>query len=74
VRKPLLLFGSDSRRSRRSRILLALNTWARPAAITDLDPATQYDARTTIIDLNPPGRLQTNKQSPKILATRGLAA
>ncbi len=54
-------------------IILALNTWARPEAITDLDPAVQFDARTGFLDLNPPGRPQTNKRRPVILATQGLA-
>lgn len=53
--------------------ILALNTWARPEAITDFSPDVQYNRATGGIDLNPPGRIQTNKRRPQILATRGLA-
>jgi integrase len=54
-------------------IILALNTWARPEAITDFDPVTQYDRGTGAIDLNPPGRIQTNKRRPVIMASQGLS-
>ena len=54
-------------------IIIALNTWARPEAITDLDPATQYDRSTGALDLNPAGRLQTNKRRPVLMITQGLA-
>jgi integrase len=54
-------------------IILALNTWARPEAITDFEPSRQYNRSTGAIDLNPDGRLQTNKRRPEILATQGLS-
>lgn len=52
--------------------IMALNTWARPEAIIDFEPAEQFDARSGLIDLNPPGRVQTNKRRPVIVATEGL--
>ena len=54
-------------------IILALNTWARPEAIADFDPGTQYDRTIGIVKLNPVGRIQTNKRRPDIPVTRGLA-
>jgi integrase len=54
-------------------VILALNTWARPEAITDFTPETQYDRRTGAIDLNPPDRVQNDKRRPTIPITRGLA-
>ena len=44
-------------------IIIALNTWARPEAITDLRVQDQIDFRNGLVDLNPPGRRQTDKQS-----------
>lgn len=52
--------------------ILSLNTWARPEAVADLDPATQRSRG--MIDLNPPGRVETNKRRPLIPETRCLAA
>lgn len=51
--------------------IIGLNTWARPEAIADFTPALQR-ARG-LIDLNPPGRVETNKRRPMIPETRGLA-
>lgn len=51
--------------------ILALTTWARPEAIADFDPAIQL--ADGLIDLNPPGRPQTNKHRPRIPLTRTLA-
>lgn len=53
--------------------IIALNTWARPEAVADFDPRTQVDYRAGLIDLNPPGRPQTNKRRPQIPLTRCLA-
>lgn len=53
--------------------LLALNTWARPEAVCDLDPARQFDAEMNRLNLNPPGRLQTKKYRPIIPVTDCLA-
>lgn len=46
-------------------VLLALNTGARRAAILDLT-WPQIDFMTGVIDLNPPGRVQTAKRRPKV--------
>jgi hypothetical protein len=51
--------------------ILSLDTWARPAAVEDFGPATQR--HRGMIDLNPPGRVETNKRRPLIPETRGLA-
>lgn len=51
--------------------VLSLNTWARPEAVADFDPATQR--HRGMIDLNPPGRVETNKRRPLIPETRCLA-
>ena len=53
--------------------LLALNTWGRPEAICDLDPARQFDRDMGRLKLNPPGRLQTKKYRPIIPVTDCLA-
>lgn len=50
--------------------ILALNTWARPEAIADFDPSTQLIGG--LIDLNPPGRVETNKRRARIPVTRCL--
>jgi hypothetical protein len=52
----------------RQWILLSLATWARPEAITDLAWG-QWDRRTRMIDMNPPGRPQTNKRRATICAS-----
>jgi integrase len=51
--------------------ILALNTWARPEAIADFDPATQLV--DGLIDLNPPGRVETTKRRARIPLSRCLA-
>ena len=51
--------------------IVALNTWARPEAVSDFNPLTQR--RNGLIDLNPPDRVQTNKRRPLIPETRNLA-
>jgi hypothetical protein len=50
--------------------ILALNTWARPAAIADFDPRQQR--RFGLIELNPPDRVQTNKRRATIIETQCL--
>ena len=52
----------------------ALNTWARPEAIIDSHVAAQVNREFGTIDLNPPGRRQTDKYRPKIRLTDNLAA
>jgi hypothetical protein len=52
--------------------IIALNTWARPEAVSDFNPLTQR--RNGLIDLNPPDRVQTNKRRPLIPETRNLRA
>lgn len=54
-------------------IVIALATWARPKAVTDFDPTRQWDRRTNLIDLNPPGRAQTTKRRSQIICCRTLA-
>lgn len=51
--------------------ILSLNTLARPEAVHDFDPATQR--AHGLIDLNPPGRVETNKRRALIPETRCLA-
>ncbi len=53
---------------------LALAKWARPEAVTDFDPYAQWDRRTNVIDLDIPGRIQTNKRRSRIVCCRTLAA
>jgi hypothetical protein len=50
--------------------IISLNTWARPEAVADFDPATQR--HRGMIELNPPGRVETNKRRPLIPETRCL--
>ncbi len=50
--------------------ILALNTWARPEAIADIDPRTQI--ADGLLDLNPPGRPETNKGRARQPLTRNL--
>lgn len=54
--------------------VIAMNTWARPEAITDLDFAAQVDLDFGIVDLNPAGRTQTKKRRPIIPLTENLRA
>ena len=53
-------------------LIVALNTWARPEAITDLNVSTQVDFQHGLIDLNPPGRPQNKKFRPTIRLTNNL--
>ena len=52
--------------------IIALNTWARPAAIIDLSVGKQVDFENDLIDLNPPNRRQNKKQRPVIRLTANL--
>lgn len=52
--------------------IIALNTWARPEAICELNVSTQVDFANGIIDLNPKGRAQNNKYRPTIRLTDNL--
>lgn len=51
--------------------IISLNTWARPEAVADFDPAAQR--RGGLIDLNPPGRIETNKRRSLLPETRCLS-
>jgi len=53
--------------------ILALNTWARPRAVCDIDPARQVDREMGRLNLNPPGRQQNKKHRPIIPVTDCLA-
>jgi integrase len=53
--------------------IIALNTWARPEAILELDLKRQVIDKT-LLDLNPADRAQTKKRRPIIRITRNLAA
>ena len=53
-------------------VVMALNTWARPEAITELSVLQQVDFRLGTINLNPPGRVQNKKVRPKIRLTDNL--
>lgn len=52
--------------------IIALNTWARPEAILELNVAEQVDFATGLVDLNPKGRTQNNKYRPTIRLTDNL--
>lgn len=52
--------------------IIALNTWARPQAIIDLDTSMQVDFEAQLLHLNQPGRKQNNKKRPKIRLTENL--
>lgn len=52
--------------------IIALNTWARPEAICELNVSTQVDFSNGIVDLNPKGRTQNNKYRPTIRLTDNL--
>jgi hypothetical protein len=52
--------------------VIALNTWARPEAIHELNFSSQVDFEYGIINLNPSGRLQTKKRRPVIQLTKNL--
>jgi len=55
-------------------VIVALNTWARPEAVCQLDFSEQVDFSRGIISLNPPGRVQTQKIRPVIPMTQNLRA
>jgi integrase len=52
--------------------IIALNTWARPQAILDLNTKAQVDFEAHLLHLNQPGRKQNNKNRPKIRLTENL--
>jgi hypothetical protein len=52
--------------------IIALNTWARPEAIIDLNVRRQVDFENGLLDLNPPNRRQNKKQRPIIRLTSNL--
>lgn len=52
--------------------IVALNTWARPEAICELNVNEQVDFANGTIDLNPKGRAQNNKYRPTIRLTDNL--
>jgi integrase len=53
-------------------LIIALNTWARPAAVLDLNVSTQVNFQGGIIHLNPPGRRQNKKFRPSLPLTDNL--
>lgn len=53
-------------------VIMALNTWARPEAITDLIVSKQVDFQRGLVDLNPPERAQNKKFRPMIRLTDNL--
>ena len=53
-------------------MILALNTWARPEAILELEVSTQVDFANGLVHLNPHGRRQNNKVRPTIPLTNNL--
>ena len=54
--------------------VIALNTWARPEAIHDLNFFHQINYEYGLVDLNPLGREQTKKRRPIIRLTDSLKA
>jgi integrase len=52
--------------------IIALNTWARPEAIVDLNLRDQVDFENDLLDLNPPDRRQNKKHRPVIRLTSNL--
>jgi hypothetical protein len=52
--------------------IIALNTWARPETIIDLNVRRQVDFENGLLDLNPPSRRQNKKQRPIIRLTSNL--
>lgn len=55
-------------------VIIALNTWARPEAICDLNFRDQIDMDHGLINLLPIGRQQTSKFRPTIPLTNNLRA
>lgn len=58
----------------RRYVIMALNTWARPEAITELRVGAQVDFERGLVHLNPAGRRQNNKVRPTIRLTDNLRA
>ena len=52
--------------------IIALNTWARPEAIVELNVRQQVDFTNELLDLNPSGRRQNKKHRPVIRLTTNL--
>lgn len=53
-------------------VMIALNTWARPEAICELNVIKQADFQRRRISLNPPDRVQNKKVRPTIPMTDNL--
>jgi integrase len=53
-------------------VVMALNTWARPEAITELSVKAQVNFERGLVVLNPPGRVQNKKVRPTIRLTDNL--
>ena len=53
-------------------VVIALNTWARPEAITDLNFDTHVNVEHRLVDLLPEGREQNDKNRPTIPLTDNL--
>jgi hypothetical protein len=49
--------------------IIALNIWARPAAIVDLDVQHQVDFENHVLDLNPPNSRHNKKHRPVMRLT-----
>lgn len=60
--------------STRRYCIMALNTWARPEAITELRVSKQVDFERGLVHLNAPGRAQNNKVRPTIRLSFNLRA
>ena len=52
--------------------ILALNLWARPEALLELDVSRQVDFSLGLVNLNPPGRKKTKKHRPVVRLTDNL--
>jgi hypothetical protein len=50
-------------------LVVALNTWARPEAVTDLNFETHVDVEHRLVNLLPAGRAQNDKRRPTIPLT-----
>jgi integrase len=53
-------------------LIMSLNTWARPEAVTELSVTNQVRFDDGTIDLNPPGRTQNKKRRSRIRLTGNL--
>lgn len=53
-------------------VIMELNTWARPEAVTDLSVKNQVRFERGLVDMNPPGRVQNKKFRPLIRLTDNL--